>query len=198
VVQRKKIADVQLLENVVKFLFDNIGNIVSAKRVADTLSADGRRTTAMTVDNYIAALCDCYILYKCGRYDVKGRQYLKSLEKYYLADIGLRNVLLGKRGLDTGRVLENIVYLELLRRGYTVHIGKTAAQEIDFVAQNSRELIYYQVAQTVSASETREREFRPLRKLRDNYKKVVLTMDELSETHDGIERKNIIDFLLAE
>jgi len=196
VVQRKKVADVQLLESVVKFLFDNAGNIVSSKRISDTLCLNGRKTTPVTVENYISALCDCYVLYKCGRYDLKGKQYLKSLEKYYLADIGFRHILVGNRGLDVGHILENIIYLELLRRGYTVHIGKVADKEIDFVAQSPKEIVYYQVAQTINTPEIFEREFSPLQKVRDHYKKVVLTMDEIDEVHNGIEKRNIIDFLL--
>ena len=196
VAQRKKIADITLLESVVKFMFDNIGNIVSSKKISDTLSSNGRKTTSATVDNYIGALCESFILYKCQRFDVKGRQYLKSLEKYYLADIGLRHILLGNRNLDMGHILENIVYLELIRRGYRVNIGKIGNLEIDFVVQSPKEAAYYQVCQTLNTKETLEREITPLQKLRDNYRKFIITTDTVSQSIDGIETKNIIDFLL--
>ena len=135
VAARKRINDIGLLESVVKFMFDNIGNIVSSKKIADSLTSFGRKTTSVTAENYVTALTDAFILYKAERYDVQGKQHLKSLEKYYIVDIGLRSLLLGNRGRDVGHVLENIVYLELLRRGYHVCIGKVGDLEIDFVAE---------------------------------------------------------------
>lgn len=198
IVERKRITDVKLLEDVIRFLFDNIGNIVSAKKIADTLNSNGRKTTAGTIDNYIQALKDAFILYEANRYDVKGKQYLKSLEKYYIVDIGLRNLLLGERTRDIGHILENIVYLELIRRGYNVNIGKLDSLEVDFIAQKEDKRIYYQVSASVLEEMTYEREFAPLKKINDSYPKYVLTLDDLPMGEDGIEQKNIIDFLLEE
>jgi predicted AAA+ superfamily ATPase len=196
IVARKKIADVALLESVIKFLFDNIGNIVSAKKIADSLSSGGRKTSPLTVDSYLEALLDSFILYRANRYDVRGKQHLKSLEKYYVVDVSLRHLLLGDSIRDYGRVLENIVYLELRRRGYLVNIGKLGELEIDFIATTGEEKIYYQVAASVLDPATFEREFEPLKSVRDHYPKFVLTMDELPSGVDGIKQVNIIDFLL--
>ncbi len=196
IVARNRIADVFLLEAVVRFLFDNVGNIVSSKKIADSLTSGGRKTTSATVDGYIRALKDAFILYEVGRYDIKGKQYLKSLEKYYLVDMGLRNMLLGERTMDVGHILENIIYLELKRRGYFVSIGKMGTQEVDFVAVSGSDKIYYQVAASVLDPSTRKRELAPLKKIQDNYPKYVLTMDELPNEEEGIRQINIIDFLL--
>ena len=198
IVERKRISDVKLLEDVIRFLFDNIGNIVSTKKIADTLNSNGRRTTSGTIDNYIRALKDAFILYEANRYDIKGKEFLKSLEKYYIVDIGLRNLLLGERTRDIGHILENIVYLELLRRGYQVSIGKLDLLEVDFIAQKEDKRIYYQVSASVLDEKTYEREFAPLKKINDSYPKYVLTLDELPMGENGIEQKNIIDFLLEE
>ena len=198
IVERKRISDVKLLEAVIRFLFDNIGSIVSTKKIADTLNSNGRKTTSGTIDNYIQALKDAFILYEANRYDVKGKQYLKSLEKYYIVDIGLRNLLLGERTRDIGHILENIVYLELIRRGYHVSIGKLDSLEVDFIAQKEEKRIYYQVSASVLEEITYEREFAPLKKINDSYPKYVLTLDDLPMGEDGIEQKNIIDFLLEE
>lgn len=196
IVERKKVSDVATLEAVIRFLSDNIGNIVSVKKVADSLTGDGRKTTSTTIDNYIGALKEAFVLYEARRYDIKGKQYLRSLEKYYLVDMGIRNLLLGERSRDVGHILENIVYLELLHRGYQVSIGKVDSLEVDFVAQKGEDKIYYQVSASVLNPETYEREFRPLKKITDNYSKYVLTMDELPMGEDGIKQVNIIDFLL--
>ena len=198
VVERKKITDVPLLEAVVRFLSDNIGNTVSVKKIADTLTSSGRKTTTVTIDGYVQALKDAFILYETGRYDIKGKQYLKSLEKYYLVDMGLRNLILGERTMDVGHIMENIVYLELLRRGYRISIGKLGNLEVDFIAQKEDEKIYYQVAATVLDPSTYEREFGPLKKISDNYPKYVLSMDEFPMGEDGINQVNVIDFLLEE
>jgi predicted AAA+ superfamily ATPase len=198
IVARKKITDVELLESVTRFLFDNVGNIVSSKKIADSLISFGRKTTSVTVENYVSALMDAFILYKAQRYDVKGKQHLKSLEKYYAADIGLRHLLLGERNRDIGRILENIVYLELIRRGYNVRIGKVGEKEIDFVATIEDKRVYYQVAASVLDPATFEREFEPLRIIKDHYPKFVLTMDDLPTGHNGIQQMNIVDFLLSE
>jgi hypothetical protein len=198
VVARKRISDVPLLESVIKFLFDNIGSIVSSKKIADSLTTYGRKTTSVTVENYIEALTEAFILYKAGRYDVKGKQYLKSLEKYYLVDVGLRRMLLGDKSADLGHILENIVYLELLRRGYTVSIGKIDNNEIDFVAELGGDRVYYQVAASILDPATFEREIAPLKKIADHYPKFILTLDELPMGDAGIKQVNIMDFLLEE
>lgn len=197
IVSRKRIQDVPLLESVIKFLFDNIGNTVSSKKISDSLTSYGRKTTSVTVENYIEALMESFILYKAGRYDIKGKQYLKSLEKYYLVDVGLRRLLLGDKYSDIGHILENIVYLELIRRGYRVSIGKIGNLEIDFVAENGDNRIYYQVAASVLDPSTFAREITPLKKVNDHYPKFIITMDELSINEDGIRQINVIDFLLA-
>lgn len=198
IVERKRITDVPLLEAVIRFLFDNIGNIVSPKKIADSLTSAGRKTTSITVDNYIQALKDAFILYEVRRYDIKGKQYLKSLEKYYLVDLGFRNMLLGERTIDIGHILENLVYLELKRRGFQISIGKIDDLEIDFIAQAGDEKIYYQVAASIMDPAAYEREFAPLKKIKDNYPKFVLTMDDLPMGESGIMQQNIIDFLLDE
>ncbi len=198
IVARKKIADVELLESVTCFLLDNIGNIVSSNKIADSLTSYGRKTTSVTAENYVSALLDAYVLYKARRYDVKGKQHLKSLEKYYAADVGLRHLVLGNANRDVGRILENIIYLELIRRGYDVRVGKVGDKEVDFVAISGNRRVYYQVAASVLDPATFEREFAPLRLIKDHYPKVVLTMDDLPSEMDGIRQMNIIDFLLDE
>lgn len=196
IVARKKVQDVSLLESIIKFLFDNVGNIVSSKKIADTLTSFGRKTTSVTVENYIKSLMESFVLYKSSRYDVKGKQHLKSLEKYYLVDIGLRHILLGDKNIDIGHILENIIYLELLRRGYTVSIGKVGELEVDFMAESSGDRIYYQVAASVLDPNTFAREISPLKKIIDNYPKYIISMDEISMSEEGIKQVNVIDFLL--
>ena len=196
IVARKRISDVELLESVTRFLFDNIGNIVSSNKIAGSLTSYGRKTNPITVENYVTALLDSYILYKASRYDVKGKQHLKSLEKYYVSDVSLRHHLLGGRDRDVGRILENIVYLELVRRGYTVKIGKVGDKEVDFVAATGDERAYYQVAASILDPNTFAREFAPLQAINDHYPKFVLTMDDLPSGLDGIRQINIADWLL--
>ena len=195
IVARNKVQDITLLESVVKFLFENIGNIVSPKKIADTLVSYGRKTTSSTVENYIEALKSSFILYKAGRYDIKGKQYLKSLEKYYIVDIGLRKLLINKKHSDIGHILENIVYLELIRRGYTVYIGKIGDLEIDFIAERNNEREYYQVSATILDENTFKREIMPLKKVKDNFQKFIISMDEMNLSEDGINHLNILDFL---
>jgi len=196
VVERKRIQDIPLLKSVIRFILDNIGNIVSSKKISDSLVSYGRKTTSVTVENYIQSLSEAYLVYEADRYDVKGKQYLKSLEKYYVVDIGLRKLLLGNKNTDIGHILENIVYLELLRRGYNVSIGKVDTLEIDFIAEKDGDKEYYQVSASVLDPITFEREIAPLRKVNDNYPKYIITMDELSSNNDGIKQINVIDFLL--
>lgn len=193
---RKRINDIGLLESVVKFMFDNIGNIVSSKKIADSLTSFGRKTTPLTAENYVTSLAEAFILYKAERYDIQGKQHLKSLEKYYAVDMGLRQLLLGNRRRDIGHILENIVYLELIRRGYNVSIGKVGELEVDFVAERNGETEYYQVSATVMSEDTFDREIAPLKRIRDNYPKYIITMDELPMDENGIKIINVIDFLL--
>ncbi|MDR2665389.1 MAG: ATP-binding protein [Oscillospiraceae bacterium] len=196
IIARKKIADAELLESVARFLLDNIGNVVSPNKIANSLTSFGRKTAASTVESYLSALMDAYILYKVTRYDVRGKQNLRSLEKYYTADVSLRRLVLGEAPRDIGRILENIVYLELIRRGYDVRVGKMGEKEIDFVAASGDQKIYYQVAASALDPATFEREFAPLRSVRDHYPKFVLTMDDIPFGEDGIRQMNIIDFLM--
>lgn len=197
VVERKKVQDVALLKSVIKFLFDNIGNIVSSKKISDSLVSYGRKTTSVTVENYIESLSEAYVIYEANRYDIKGKQHLKSLEKYYVVDVGLRKLLLGSKNTDIGHILENIVYLELIRRGFAVSIGKIDDFEIDFIAEKDGNKEYYQVSASVLDPATFEREITPLRKVSDNYPKYIITMDEFSSNNEGIRQVNVIDFLLG-
>lgn len=197
VVERKKVQDVALLKSVIKFLFDNIGNIVSSKKISDSLVSYGRKTTSVTVENYIESLSEAYVIYEANRYDIKGKQHLKSLEKYYVVDVGLRKLLLGSKNTDIGHTLENIVYLELIRRGFAVSIGKIDDLEIDFIAEKDGNKEYYQVSASVLDPATFEREITPLRKVSDNYPKYIITMDEFSSNNEGIRQVNVIDFLLG-
>ena len=148
--------------------------------------------------NYITALCDSYVIYKAGRYNIKGKAFLRSLEKYYVCDIGLRNYLLGKKSMDVGHVLENIVYLELLRRGYKVYVGKYDDTEVDFVAMNQNGNLYIQVAASVRDGGTLQRELKPLKAVRDSYPKLILTLDDDPDSdYDGIFRRNALDWLAS-
>ena len=198
VVERKKIQDIPLLRSVVKFLFDNIGNIVSSKKLSDSLVSHGRKTTSVTVENYIESLSEAYVVYKAERYDVKGKQHLKSLEKYYAVDMGLRKLLLGQKNTDIGHILENIVYFELVRRGFEVCIGKVDDLEIDFIAEKDGDKEYYQVSASVLDPNTFEREIEPLHRVHDNYPKYIVTMDEITSNNEGIKQINVIDFLFGE
>ena len=199
VIQRNAVRDPALLENIVRFLADNVGNPVSSSKVAGYLTSQGRKTAAATVDNYLQMLTKAYIFYRAQRYDIKGKMHLKTQEKYYIVDNGLRNALLDFKQGDYGHVLENIVYLELLRRGYHVAIGKVGTLEVDFVASKAERKVYYQVSASVLDDGTRERELKPLRVIPDAYEKILLTMDR---THirdfEGIRNVNIMDWLLGE
>ncbi|HPR95159.1 MAG TPA: ATP-binding protein, partial [Thermotogota bacterium] len=171
ILSRNRISDPMMLESVIRFMFDNIGNILSTKKIADTMTSAGRKIDIRTVESYISALMNAFVVYQAKRYDIKGKQYLKTLEKYYVVDIGLRYNLLGFKNVDFGHILENVVYLELIRRGYHVYVGKIGDLEIDFVAENQQGLHYFQVSATVRDSRTLERELKPLKKLRDSYPK---------------------------
>lgn len=198
IVNRKKITDTMMLKSLLRFVFDNIGNPLSSKKIADTMTSAGRKIDVKTVEKYLEALTESFILYQAKRYNIKGKQYLKTLEKYYVVDVGLRFMLLGSKQMDAVHILENVVYLELLRRGYDVYVGKINEFEVDFVAQNSRGTAYFQVALTVRDEKTLQRELRPLQSIRDHYPKMILTLDEDPETqYDGIRRVNARDWLLG-
>lgn len=195
---RKKIPDVMMLESVARFVFDNIGSPLSTKKIADTMTSSGRKIDVKTVEKYLDALLESFILYQAKRYNIRGKQYLKTLEKYYVVDIGLRYLLLGSRATDVGHILENVVYLELLRRGYDVYVGKVDDLEVDFVAMDGKRLTYYQVAATVRDENTLRRELASLQKINDHYPKVILTLDEDPEAdYDGIRRINALDWLMG-
>lgn len=198
IVNRKKITDTAMLKSLLQFVFDNIGNPLSPKKIADTMTSAGRKIDTRTVERYLEAFCESYIIYKAKRYDIKGKQYLKTLDKYYIVDIGMRYMLLGSRQVDAGHILENVVYLELLRRGYEVFVGKIDSFEVDFVAQDHKGIIYFQVALTIHDENTLKRELRPLQAIQDHYPKIILTMDEEpEEQYDGIRRINARDWLLG-
>ncbi len=197
IIDRKKIADTNVLKSVTQFIFDNIGLELSSKRIADTLTSNGRKSDPKTIEKYVSSLEESFIINKASRYNIKGKEYLKSLEKYYVSDIGLRNFMLGKKAMDVGHILENIIYLELLRRGYSVYVGKIDDMEIDFVAQNQQGNFYIQVAASVRDENTLKRELRSLKAIKDNYPKILLTLDDDPECdYEGITRKNALDWLV--
>ena len=187
-----------MLESITRFVFDNIGNQLSTKKIADTMTSSGRKIDVKTVEKYIQALMDSFIVYQAKRFNVKGKQYLKTQDKYYVVDVGMRSMLLGSRSMDVGHILENVIYLELLRRGYDVYVGKVDALKVDFVAMGQRGIVYYQVAETVRAKETLLREMTPLQKISDHYPKLILTLDDDPEAdYDGIRRINALDWLMG-
>lgn len=199
IISRKKITDVFQLQSVAEFVFDNIGLEVSSKKIADTMTSSGRKTDSRMVENYLSSLVETYIVYKVKRYNIKGKEYLKSLEKYYVADIALRSALIGKKSMDAGHILENIVYLELVRRRYNVYVGKIDEAEVDFVAQSQDGNTYIQVAATARDEQTLERELRPLKAIKDNYPKMILTLDDDPQgDYDGIIRKNALEWLMED
>lgn len=197
VAQRKKIADITALKAVTKFMFNNIGNCLSIKKIADTLTSDGRPISVHTVESYLESLVECFIFNKVARFDIKGKQYLQSGEKYYATDVTMRYALLGRRNVDVGHMLENIVYLELIRRGYKVYIGKAGEKEVDFVAENKEGFAYFQVAYTTREETTLERELEPLKNINDHYPKYILTMDiDPIVDFNGIKKINVLDWLI--
>lgn len=197
IVNRKKIQDVMMLESVVRFVADNIGNMLSTKRIADIMTAEGRKIDPKTVERYISIMSETFFIYPAKRYNIKGRQLLKTLGKNYLVDVGLRRMLLGSRAFDAGRILENVVFLELLRRYPEVYVGKVNTLEVDFVAIDEDGLNYFQVAATVRDDATLQRELASLRAINDQYPKFILTLDDDPDAdYDGIKRLNAIDWLL--
>jgi len=196
VMTRKNLKDVTLVKSIANFLASNVGSPVSAKKIADTLTSNGRPTGFATVDAYLEALADAYLFYKVNRYDIKGKMHLKSESKYYICDTGLRNMILGTTNKDIGHQIENIVYLELLRRGYTVNIGKSGrGTEVDFVAVRDMKTEYYQVSASVLDESTLERERTPLKQIKDNYPKFLITLDDFTVDHNGIQQINLINWL---
>ena len=188
-----------MLENIIKYLFNNVGSPISSNKISDYLNSNKivQKANHQTIDNYLNMLEKSYIIYKADRTDVKSKALLKTLGKYYVSDTGLRNIILGFRNINEGHLLENVVYLELLRRGYKVNIGKTSDYEVDFVAENPHTIKYYQVTQTLSDEQVKNRELRSLESISDNYEKIILSMDtSINNDFNGIKVKNIINWLL--
>ena len=202
---QRQITDSALLRKIVLFLADNIGSSVSVSSIGNTLMnegllEDGKRKgtpSTHTVQAYIAALLESYFFYEIKRFDIKGKEYLRTLGKYYIVDIGLRNFLLGFRNRDSGHAIENVVYFELLRRGYDVAIGKIDNQEVDFIATTADDKRYIQVTESMQSEDVRKRELAPLQKIRDNYEKIVLSLEPgLDSCYEGIKSLNLVDWLL--
>jgi len=198
VASREGIADITLLEDIVRFLSSSIGSPISAKRISDSINASGRKVSVNTVDKYLKALTESFIFYKADRFDIKGRNLLKTLSKYYIVDTGLRNYLLPPASPDLGHQIENIVYLELLRRNFRVNVGKVGDREVDFVASDKNQLTYYQVATTVLSEETLKRELEAFSGIPDNFPRVLLTLDDIpaSANHGGVHQVYLLDWLL--
>lgn len=198
-VDKYRLGDPNTLRKIGDYLMDNVGNISSFRNVSNALVENGINANHVTVGSYIGYLCNAFIFYEAKRYDVKGKTYLQSLNKYYLADTGLRYAVLGKRNMDWGRMLENIVYIELLRRGYDVYVGKLYKKEIDFVAMNNNEKIYIQVSDNISEESTFRREVKPLLQIRDAYPKMLLARTRYPATdYEGIAIQDIAEWLLSD
>ena len=198
VVQRLRVTDVAILESIVKYIFANVGSLLSASKIANSLTSAGRKVDSKTVERYLKGLEDSLILYRANRYNVRGKELLKLNPKYYVVDPALRYYVVGNKGYDTGHMLENVIYLELRRRGYTVYIGSIPNSEIDFVAIKDNQVEYYQVSESTLQAETLERELKPLRSLNDHYPKYLLTLDRINgyADYDGIQKINALDWLL--
>lgn len=196
IVSRKK-ADSAMIQSLTRFMFSNIGNLLSVKKIADTMTSDGRAISVHTVDSYLEALVDSFIFNKVSRFDIKGKQYLMTGKKYYATDVTMRYAILGRKNIDAGHILENVIYLELLRRGYKVYIGKSGDKEVDFACENKDGFTYYQVALTVRDEKTLERELSALQSINDHYPKFILTMDmDPDADFNGIKKINAIEWLL--
>lgn len=195
---RKKIMDIMMLQSVTRFIFDSIGSRISTKKIADTMTSNGRKIDVKTVERYIDGLMESFIIYEAKRYNIRGKQYLKTLEKYYVVDLGLRYMLLGTRGIDVGHMLENVIFLEFKRREYEVYVGKMDELEVDFVVKDAKRTMYIQVAASVRDENTLKRELAPLQKIPDNYPKLILTLDDDPEAdYEGIRRINALDWLMG-
>lgn len=196
---KRKITNIVLLKSIAKYLASTIGSIISVKNVTGYLTSAGRKVSSSTVDDYMEALQEAFIFYPVERFDISGKKILKTLNKWYIVDLALRDYMLPKKMYDLGFSLENTIYFELLRRGYRVNVGKTESSEIDFVARKNNEISYYQVTASMIDQTTFERELAPLRSIKDNYKKTVLTLDKFTQgNYDGIEVINAIDWLLSD
>ncbi|RKV95338.1 MAG: ATP-binding protein [Campylobacter sp.] len=194
---RRKVTDITLLKNIAKYLSSVVGSPISIKSITDYLISSGRKVSPNTVGDYVDALCEAFIFYPVERFDIVGKQILKTNPKLYIVDLGLRNHILPRRDYDFGFSIENIVYFELLRRGYRVHIGKQGENEVDFVIQKDGIYTYIQVTTDITARQTFEREIRPLKAIKDNYKKLILTADQNTlGNYDGIEVINLLEWLL--
>ena len=206
ILQRNSGADEATLQKIMLFLCSSIGSMISPNSIGKVLSNEGdirtgkqKNIAGKTVAKYISMLCNAFVFFSVGRYDVKGKQLLKTLGKDYIIDMGFRNMLLGYRDADRGHIIENIVFLELLRRDYRVYIGKVGETEVDFIAEKPDDKVYIQVTESMQSPETRERELHPLRLIPDNYEKTVLSMDRsFIHSYDGIKVENLIDWLLGE
>lgn len=199
IIDRNNLKDTALLENIIKFLATNIGSPISSTKISDYLNSNKivEKSNHQTIDNYLNMLEKSFIMYKADRTDIKSKALLKTLGKYYISDTGIRNIILGFRNMDEGHLLENVVYLELLRRGYKVNIGKINEYEVNFVAENPNTIKYYQVTQSLQNDEVRARELRSLENINDNYEKIVLTMDKtINNDYNGIKVINIVEWLL--
>lgn len=198
IVQRKKVQNPLMLKSVIKFMFDNIGNPCTAKKISDSMTSQGRKVSNHTVETYLEGLTDSLLMYRVSRYDIKGKDYLQLLDKYYIADIGLRYYLLGLNSTDRGHILENVVYLELVRRGYTVYVGKNGSAEVDFVVQDyDGNTEYYQVSWSVREESTLKRELSALESIQDHNPKYILTMDnDPPISYNGIRQINVLKWLV--
>ncbi|KNZ42073.1 ATP-binding protein [Acetobacterium bakii] len=197
IVQRNQVRDAALLESILKFIAAHIGKVISIKKISDYLTDRGKKTTSDTIDNYLKMLESAFIIYRANRYDLKTSLFLKTLEKYYIVDMGILRQLTDLSHTDYGYILENILYLELLRRGYAVAIGETGTFEVNFIATKSNKKIYYQISESVMDDETRNHKLKPLQSINDHYPKMILTMDStLYSNFNGVKIMNILDFLL--
>jgi hypothetical protein len=196
IVQANKIQNITHLESIILFIASNIGSLTSINNIAKTMNANGRKISTHTIENYIKALCDSYILYKATRYDIKGKRFLQTLDKYYFVDAGLKYFILGDKNIDCGHILENVVYLELLRRNYKVYIGKNNNAEVDFVVEGINGTQYYQVCDTVASKDILERELKPLNSINDHNPKFLLTKDFTTANYNGIKQINVFQWLL--
>ncbi len=199
IMTRKGISDEAMLKSVATFALDNISNLVSSNNIANTMTSNGRPINVKTVEKYLEAFTEAFLLYKASRYDIKGKQYLKTIDKYYVSDLGLRYFILGRKIGDRGYILENVIYLELKRRGYDVYVGKMDDLEVDFVAIKDTGKIYVQVCETLKDNNNNilQRELNSLRKINDNYEKIILTLDKMpTSNEEGIIVKNALDWLL--
>lgn len=197
VISKSGIKDTMILDSVIKFIFDNIGQLVSTNKIANTLVSNNRKCSVNTVESYLNSLINSYIIYKVSRYDIKGKEYLKTGDKYYVCDLGLRNYLLGSVK-DYGSILENIIFLELKRRNYNIYVGKFEDSEVDFVIKKEDGIKYIQVSLSVREEATLKRELSPLQNISDNYPKYIMTLDPETVDHEGIKQINALDFLTGE